>query len=106
MRESNLIKYSLFISRNKFDPVKFIQSNNIESHDEFSLRLKKLGVLTPGNEYYQRVKDHIDSLNEITNAEEKIEVVQEKEQDKDVEPDPVVVEPPRKTRRWRARKKS
>lgn len=106
MKESNLIKYSLFISRNKFDPVKFIQSNNIENHDEFSLCLKKLGVLTPGNEYYQRVKDHIDSLNEITKEDENNEVVQEKEQEKQEEPDPVVVEPPKKTRRRRARKKS
>ena len=71
MKNNKLIKYNLFYSRKRFDPVIFISKNNIKNYQEFVDCLTTIGVRTPGEDYYNRVLSLINA-KEIEKSKEEV----------------------------------
>ena len=67
-----LIKYSLFQARKKFNPVLLFEKDPNLTYDKFVSYLNSKQVDSPGEEYFNRVKDHFVSL-----IQEKIKPVEE-----------------------------
>ncbi len=53
----SLIKYSLFQSRKKFNPLSLFHKNNNLTYEEFVMFLENKAVQSPGIKYFNKVKD-------------------------------------------------
>lgn len=104
-----LIKYNLFQSRKKFNPVLLFKKDPDITYEKFVSYLNSKQVDSPGEDYFNRVRDHFKSLEkevesdvEKTNPEvDKPEVISTDESTNDVKP--VIA---RKKSRSKNRKKS
>lgn len=57
-----LIKYSLFQSRKKFNPVLLFKKDPNITYEKFVSYLNSKQVDSPGEDYFNRVRDHFKSL--------------------------------------------
>jgi hypothetical protein len=70
--KKQLIKYSLFQKRRKFNPIILFRNNPALSYEEFVSFLERKTVESPGEEYYNRVKKTFESYLEKDTTEAKV----------------------------------
>ena len=100
MKVDTPIKYSIFQSRRKFNPLSLFFKNKDLTYDQFVDFLRSKMVESPGEEYFQRVKSRFEEM--IMQEEKPVEEVKQVVEETIVEQKH---EPSRQKRRGRRNKK-
>jgi len=100
MKVDTPIKYSIFQSRRKFNPLSLFFNNKDLTYDQFVDFLRSKMVESPGEEYFQRVKSRFEEMT--IQEEQPVEEVKQVVEETVVEQKQ---EPSRQKRRGRRNKK-